>query len=67
MSWASWASHYIAVERALLVAQGRRGRAEAVGAVGVCGAEMALSVLVYNLTPGINIVGIKPLIAAIAV
>jgi hypothetical protein len=38
-----------------------------VGAVGVCGAEMALSVLVYNLTRGINIVGIKPLIAAIAV
>jgi hypothetical protein len=29
-------------------------------------AEMALSVLAYNLTRVINIVGIKPLIAAIA-
>jgi uncharacterized membrane protein len=29
-------------------------------------AEMALSVLVYNLTRVMNIVGIKPLIAAIA-
>jgi hypothetical protein len=38
-----------------------------VGAVGVCGAEMALSVLAYNLTRVIDIVGIKPLIAAIAV
>jgi hypothetical protein len=28
--------------------------------------EMALSVLAYNLTRVINIVGIKPLIAAIA-
>jgi hypothetical protein len=29
-------------------------------------AEMALSVLAYNLTRFMNIVGIKPLIAAIA-
>ena len=29
------------------------------------GAEMALSVLAYNLTRVMNIVGIKPLIAAI--
>jgi transposase len=29
-------------------------------------AEMALSVLAYNLTRGMNIVGIKPLMAAIA-
>jgi hypothetical protein len=29
-------------------------------------AEMALSVLAYNLTRVMNIVGIKPLIAAIA-
>jgi hypothetical protein len=28
-------------------------------------AEMALSVLAYNLTPVMNIVGIKPLMAAI--
>jgi len=30
-------------------------------------AEMALAVLGYNLTRAMNIVGIKPLIAAIAV
>jgi hypothetical protein len=29
-------------------------------------AEMALSVLAYNLTRAMNIVGVKPLIAAIA-
>jgi hypothetical protein len=29
-------------------------------------AEMALSVLAYNLTRVVNIVGVKPLIAAIA-
>jgi hypothetical protein len=32
----------------------------------VIAAEMALSVLAYNLTRVMNIVGIKPLIAAIA-
>jgi hypothetical protein len=33
---------------------------------GLIAAETALSVLVYNLTRVMNIVGIKPLIAAIA-
>jgi hypothetical protein len=47
----------------------RAGGLAAVAALVSCpevAAEMALSVLAYNLTPVMNIVGIKPLIAAIA-
>jgi len=54
VSWASWAFQYIAVEHALLVEQGGRGRAEAVRAVVVARTSIAARSALFSVLSDIG-------------